>query len=295
MPEKTVDFGKDSWRVRHRSVAGVHDVGAHAAVALGRVTVFLGQLHVSLERRIDLREKLGHALAVLEHLLIYYPDGHENEIFIMARKGRADLQEGMDAYAIVARYELYGRHRMGIDLHDIGPALLELDCLKEIVELREGLAYAFIVPFNCIAGQDEEAGYDEGQPAALGEFFRDGQDEDQGAEHEAYRLNGYASQGNFLVLPMEDEMFHHSELGEREGQEDVDGIHDHQGGDRALRVDEKGEGRDADHHDAVAHRQAAGKIGEAAGKPGIDGHVGHDARGVDEARLRADEQEGALG
>ena len=63
--------------------------------------------------------------------------------------------------------------------------------------------------------------------------------------------------------------------------------------DRALRVDEGHERGDAHQPDPVVRDEAVGELGEAVGRPGVRRHVGQDARPVEEARLRRDEEEAA--
>ncbi len=90
-------------------------------------------------------------------------------------------------------------------------------------------------------------------------------------------------------------MTRHAEEREGEGDEDVDRVHDHEGGDGALRVEECGEGGHTHHEDAVLRDQAVAELCEAVRHPGIDGHVGEDARTVEESRLGSHDQQGPLG
>ncbi len=92
-----------------------------------------------------------------------------------------------------------------------------------------------------------------------------------------------------------DEKLRHPQLGEGKGDEDVDGVHDHQGRNRAVGVEQQGNGGDAHEENAVAHGQADRQGGEAVRQPGVDGHVGHDPRSVDKAGLGRHQQQGAFG
>ena len=85
-----------------------------------------------------------------------------------------------------------------------------------------------------------------------------------------------------------------AEVRERERHEHVDRVHDDERRDVAARVEQRGERGAAHEQHAVAHREPLGERGEAVRQPGVDRHVRHDARAVDEARLRGDEEQRAL-
>ena len=96
------------------------------------------------------------------------------------------------------------------------------------------------------------------------------------------------------LRPVLDEKAGHPELGQGERQKDVDRIHDHQGRDVAVRIQEEQDGRAAHEQDAVLNGETTRERGEPVWKPVIHGHVGHDPGPVDKTRLGRDEQEGAL-
>ena len=87
----------------------------------------------------------------------------------------------------------------------------------------------------------------------------------------------------------------HAELREREGQKDVDGVHDHQRGDASLGVDQEQDRAHPHEDDAVSHGKAHRQGRETVRQPGIDSHVGHHPRAVHEPGLRRDQQQSPLG
>ena len=93
-----------------------------------------------------------------------------------------------------------------------------------------------------------------------------------------------------VLPPVQD----HPELGEGEGEEHVDGIHDDEVLDRPAGDVEHQERHAAHEHHAVFPDQAFGEVGEAAGGVVIQRHVGEDLRAVDDAGLGRDEQERRL-
>ena len=86
----------------------------------------------------------------------------------------------------------------------------------------------------------------------------------------------------------------HAELAEREGHEDVDGVHHHQRVDGSAGVQQHQERGAAHQEHAVLHGEAVAEGAEAMRKEGILGQVGHHARAGDESRLRGDEQQQGL-
>jgi len=87
----------------------------------------------------------------------------------------------------------------------------------------------------------------------------------------------------------------HPHLAEREGDEDVDGVHHHQGVDRAVRVQQHEEGRAAHQQHAVLHGEAVAERAEPVRQEGILRQVGHHAGAGDESGLGGDEQQQRLG
>ena len=81
------------------------------------------------------------------------------------------------------------------------------------------------------------------------------------------------------------------ELGQGEGQEDVDGIHDDERPDAAPGIEEEQDGRPSHEQNAVLDREPVRKRSEPVRKPIVDGHVGHDPRPVHEPGLGPDEEE----
>ena len=128
----------------------------------------------------------------------------------------------------------------------------------------------------------------------MGELLERGDDQDGQADGQAGQVDRQVLLPVRLLAPVLDEEAGHAQLGQREGQEDVDRVHDHQGRDAAARVEEEQDGRAAHEQDAVLHGQPVRERGEAVGEPVVDGHVGHDPRPVDEAGLGGDEEQGAL-
>ena len=85
-----------------------------------------------------------------------------------------------------------------------------------------------------------------------------------------------------------------ADLGERERQEHVDRVHDDELAHVTAACRAARRARRRPSADAVAHREPLGERGEAVRQPRVGRHVGHDARAVDEARLRGDEEQRAL-
>ena len=96
-------------------------------------------------------------------------------------------------------------------------------------------------------------------------------------------------------LAIGDALASHAEHRQREGQEDVDAVHDHQLADVAPGVEQRRQRGRAHQHDPVLGGQAIGQRGEPARHPVVDRHVGQHARAVDEAGLRRDHQQDPLG
>ena len=98
-----------------------------------------------------------------------------------------------------------------------------------------------------------------------------------------------------VLLPVLDPEARHAEVRQREREKHVDRVHDDELLDVAVRVEQRGDRRAAHEQDAVLHAEALGERREAVRQPRVDRHVRHDARPVDEARLRGDEEEARLG
>ena len=64
--------------------------------------------------------------------------------------------------------------------------------------------------------------------------------------------------------------------------------------DVAAGVEQRRQRGAAHQEHAVAHREPLGQRGEPVRQPRVDRHVRHDARAVEEAGLRRDEQQRAL-
>ena len=77
-------------------------------------------------------------------------------------------------------------------------------------------------------------------------------------------------------------------------EKDVDRVHQDQQIALASRIEQHRDGAGAHQEDAVLRDQPVRELGEAPRHPGIDGHVGQDARPVDEPGLRRDEEQRSL-
>jgi hypothetical protein len=76
---------------------------------------------------------------------------------------------------------------------------------------------------------------------------------------------------------------------------DVDRVHEHQQIALPFRVKEDRYGADSHQDDAVLRDQTFRELRKTVRHPGIDSHVGEDARAVDEPGLGGDEKKRSLG
>ena len=87
----------------------------------------------------------------------------------------------------------------------------------------------------------------------------------------------------------------HAELGETEGDEDVNAVKDDQVADRAVGHDHQDQGADTHDQDAIDGHQPVGEQGKALGDPMVGSHAGQNARAVKEAGLGGDEEDRGFG
>jgi len=161
------------------------------------------------------------------------------------------------------------------------------------VEPPEVLPHALVVPANEEAESHHDSRHDYGDPAAEGELLVEDAGEDAGAQDEGDSMH---DQSAATVRPRVPEPeAHHAQLRQREGNEDVDGVHRHERREVAVGIGQRGERRAAHEQHATADRQPAGELREAVRQPGVGGHARHHARTIDEPSLCRHEQQRRLG
>ena len=120
-------------------------------------------------------------------------------------------------------------------------------------------------------------------------------DQDGGAQREPDDEQRRLADPARRRLAVGDALARHAEHRQREGQEHVDAVHDHQLADVTAGVEQRHQRRRPHQHDPVLRRQSIRQRREPARHPVVDRHVGQHARAVDEAGLRGDHQQDALG
>ena len=201
----------------------------------------------------------------------------------------------MDTQPGVASDEKHRRRlarvqRLGRRLH------LEGKRRENLIEPHEALLHRTVVPADKDAQGDQATRHHHRHPGSVGEFLVEVDDKNAGTEDEADDVDGDALEPSLVMAdPAPKPEAAHGRLTQRESEEDVDGIQRHQGGDVAARVDEGAHAGHAHEDDAVLHGEPVRQLRKPVWEPAVDGHVGHDARAVDEARLRGDEEEEGLG
>ena len=166
---------------------------------------------------------------------------------------------------------------------------------EDVVELAYAPLHSLVMVLDEIAEPYGSRSDEEGDPASLSEFLIHGDGENGDAQGETRKVDRKVLLPLLFPLPVSDEEAGHAELGEGKREEDVDRVHDHEGGDGAFRIDEKEQGCHSHEGDAVLHGEALGERREAPGKPRVDRHVRHDPRSVYEARLGGHEEERPFG
>ena len=124
------------------------------------------------------------------------------------------------------------------------------------VELLDGADHEAVVPLDQEADDGERRGDQQREPPALGELLEDGDGEDGDAEDGGRDVRGEVLGPGGVLLAVADPVHRHGDVGEREGHEDVDRVHDDQLRDVAAGVEQGQRGEDG-----VARRSARGRRG----------------------------------
>lgn len=171
------------------------------------------------------------------------------------------------------------------------------DVEQSVVEPSELPAYAFVVPPDEEGEADKRRGDHDGHPASLGEFFDDAHDQDRQAHGQAGPVDGQIALpiGVRGVAARPDPVTGHAHFRQRECQEHVDGVHEDEQVALTPRVQQHGDRSETHQEDAVVGHEAVRELGKAPRRPRVHGHVGEDARAIDEARLCCDEEQSSFG
>jgi hypothetical protein len=201
----------------------------------------------------------------------------------------ADEQHG-DGLVRVRLAERAGLHHLAVERR----ALRLLGAGQLLVEALHGAHHDAVVPLHSEADEREPARDQHREPAALAELLVHSDAEDRETQRRRDHVRGQVARPRRLLLAALPPEHRHGDVRERERQEHVDRIEDDELRDVAPRVGQRSDGRGAHEEHAVAHREPLGERREAVREPRVRGHVGHDARPVEKARLRRDEEQRAL-
>ncbi len=220
--------------------------------------------------------------------------GQEDHVLEVSRKQALDPEQCMHAGAamLAHQYDRGGQcaverpHAAGIDQRRAAG--------EQGIRTGELGADGRVVPLDQHAQCDHQARYQHGQPAAGGEFFHQRDHQDRSGDRQAQEREGEAHDPARLAA-MAPPVDAQAKQRQAEGQEHIDAVQHHQDRNLAVRPQQDQQTGHAHDDDAVLPHQPGGEIAEMPRHPVVRCHVRQHRRAVQEAGLRAHEQQPGLG
>ena len=249
-------------------------------------------LDIPGERLLHLAAQGADFLLPLEMTRIDDGDRHEDDVLEESGEHLLNRQEEVDPDAAEIPHQEDGRRpgRVGLASGPLDGREVEQIAIEQADLSLDGA----VVGADPGAADDEDAGDHDGLPRPLAEFLNDHHGQDGQAEHKTEDVDRDVPDPVLVLAPPAEPEPAHSHLGEREGDEHIDGVHDNEDVDAAARQEQERHRRKAHQQDAVLGGQPVRQRREPVGEPGVDGHARHDARSVDEPGLGGDEQQCGL-
>ena len=278
-------------------------VGAHGPMGLGVVAMVPHDFHIGAQIVGHVGLELGQFRRASQYRRVHHADLHEHVVFHVLAEKPQHGKQGMDAQPVEAAdehdrrgsLEIRLRRRGGIFGNGRSVGVLGIDDRPQHIELFDARAHLPVVPVDGHGRGRQQASDEQGHPAALEKLHPGHHDEDEGREHQTQAVQAQPLAPMGRVPPHLPPVAHHAELGQHEGDEDIDAVEHDEQVHRAVGHDHEDQGAEAHEQDAVLGDEAVREHGEAGRQPAVNGHVGQHPGPVDEPRLGGHKQQQRLG
>ena len=158
--------------------------------------------------------------------------------FLYPGKIADDREKGVEAEAVEAGHEEDRRGLVRVEGGRVDRTGRRY-AHEDLVELADARLHSLVMTLDEIADPYGSRSDERVTQPPSPEFLIYGDGENGHAQGETRKVDGQVLLPLLLPLPVPDEKTRHAELGEGKGQENVDRVHDDEGGDGAVGIDEE--------------------------------------------------------